>query len=147
MMIGLPGSGKNHYVKQYHPDVLHVSRDDLRAMMFLDGVYRPSIEPYIIETVRSICLTAVTNKMDIIINETFAKTLPRVAMVTFLKSIGYEVHGIFLNTSVETCIKRRIADNRGCNTWPDIINCMNSYFIHPTMNEGYNDLLIHNEGV
>lgn len=147
MIIGLPGAGKNYYVRQHYPDVLHVSRDGLMDMMFSDGVYRPSIEPLIIDTIKSICSISAVNKIDIIINETFSKTIPRIGMVDFLKSIGYEVYGVFLNTSIKTCISRRIIDNRGRDNWPEIINNMNSHFIHPTMSEGYFDLLTHNEGI
>lgn len=144
-MIGLPGSGKNYYVKQYHPDVLHVSRDDIRRMFHVN--YSPDNESVVVDTAKYIYEIASKKSIDIIINETFTKTITRVDMIKYLKSLGYKVHGIFLNTPVELCIERRMKDNRGCSDWGNIINNMNSTFIHPTIAEGYDDLLIHHEGI
>lgn len=145
MIIGLPGSGKNYYVKQYHSDVVHISRDDIRSMFQVK--FSEEIEQVVVESARCMYAIAAAKRIDIIVNETFTKTISRIHMIERLKMLGYEVNGVFLNTPVELCMERRMRDNRGCINWCDIICSMNSYFVHPTMDEGYDDLLIHHEGV
>lgn len=123
MLIGLPGSGKSTWCKTNHPDLPVVSRDIIRStgegyefkefcLGFTKNVDEKAVldfrkENQVTEKERELMKKLAKEKRDFIMDDTNLKTKYRKQSIQFLRTIGAKIVGVYFDTPLETCIKRR----------------------------------------
>lgn len=71
--VGVPASGKSTWTKEFikkNPDYVRVSRDSFRYMLKDSGWCEPKIEKMITNLVNNAILTALSNKLNVIVDNT-----------------------------------------------------------------------------
>lgn len=113
LMVGLPGSGKSTWIKNSLPsDVVVISRDIIRYKLgYTSGVDEKAVlskaeENSVTSYERAMIYTNLRKGNDIVIDDINTGKY-RKEMIDFLRSYGAEVIGVRMNTSLDTCIKRR----------------------------------------
>lgn len=113
LMVGLPGSGKSTWIKNSLPsDVVVISRDIIRYKLgYTSGVDEKAVlskaaENSVTSYERAMIYNNLRKGNDIVIDDINTGKY-RKEMVDFLRSYGAEVIGVRMNTSLDTCIKRR----------------------------------------
>lgn len=123
MLIGLPGAGKSTWCHTRHPDLPIVSRDIIRSkgegyefkefcLGFTKDVDEKSLldfrkEQQVTEKEHELMKKLAKDKRDFIMDDTNLKTKYRKSSIQFLRTIGAKVVGVYFDTPLETCIKRR----------------------------------------
>lgn len=113
MLIGLPGSGKSTWCKETHKDLPVVSRDIIRAELG----YTKSVddkaaldfkkEQEVTSKEKEKMKQYVDKRQDFIMDDTNLKSKYRKQSISWLKSIGCKVVGVWFDTPLDVCIKRR----------------------------------------
>lgn len=113
LMVGLPGSGKSTWIKNSLPsDVVVISRDIIRYKLgYTSGVDEKAVlskdaENSVTSYERAMIYNNLRKGNDIVIDDINTGKY-RKEMIDFLRSYGAEVIGVRMNTSLDTCIKRR----------------------------------------
>lgn len=76
ILCGCPASGKSTFAKEYikkNPNYVRVSRDDFRYMLKDSGWCEPKIEKMISDLVNKVILTALSCKLNVIVDNTNLK--------------------------------------------------------------------------
>lgn len=113
LMVGLPGSGKSTWIKNSLPsDVVVISRDIIRYKLgYTSGVDEKAVlsrakENSVTSYERAMIYNNLRKGNDIVIDDINTGKY-RKEMIDLLHSYGAEVIGVRMNTSLDTCIKRR----------------------------------------
>jgi predicted kinase len=114
MTLGLPGSGKTTWAKQYqtdHLNVVRVNKDDLRAMMH-NGEYR-NYDIAILVVRDFIVREALESGYDVIVDDTNFSPRHRVRLEELAAQYGadFEVQD-FTHVPLETCIERDVGRDK-----------------------------------
>lgn len=112
-MVGLPGSGKSTWIKNSLPaDIPVISRDIIRHKLgFTKSVDQKAVlskdkEDTVTEYEMGMIHNYLAAGVDIVIDDINTGKY-RKSMIQFLRDNGAEVIGVRMNTSLDTCIKRR----------------------------------------
>lgn len=144
MTIGLPGSGKSTWVKNYikdKPMTFVICRDDIRRMgMAGDYVFYGAREPMIMLMSRRMIKAAITYGYDVVVDETLLKRCYRQELAKVFRdmTIGLgSVNAVYFNTPVDVCISRCcLLDTKGSmDDCENVIINMNRNFEPPTPEE------------
>ena len=143
MTIGLPGVGKDYYVKHYLDSCVHVASDDIRAEVFGD-VNNQTHNSEVFQIMFKRTVEALKSGKDVVYNAT---NLSRKRRMAFLRSIAHirDVRkvAIVFCTPLEVAIERN--NNRERKVPEDVIISMAKRFDVPHMNEGYSDIILYRE--
>lgn len=105
--IGVPASGKSTWVKEFiakNPSYVKVSRDDFRYMLKNTGWCEPKIEKMITDLHNNTVLTALSNKLNVVIDNTNVKvkTINEIVeLVREVANVSYRVFDVPLKTLYE----------------------------------------------
>ena len=143
MMIGLPGAGKDTWIKKTFGEYEYVvSRDVIRAELGMCGQDDKIAgdnrqEKLVTEEFNKKLIQYVKEGKDVIINNTNLKRKYRNAFKTLLKDFDIEwVYVVIKAPSIEENIRRRKSQIPG-----DVIRRMNDGFQYPDENE-YDDIVV-----
>ena len=143
MTIGLPGAGKDYYVKHYLDSCTHIASDDIRAEVFGD-VNDQTHNSEVFQIMFKRTVEALKSGKDVVYNAT---NLSRKRRMAFLRSIAHikDVRkvAIVFCTPLEVAIERN--NNRERKVPEDVIISMAKRFDVPHMNEGYSDIILYRE--
>lgn len=113
LMVGLPGSGKSTWIKNSLPaNIPVISRDIIRHRLgFTKSVDQKAVlskdkEDTVTEYEMGMIHNYLAQGNDIVIDDINTGKY-RKGMIQFLRDNGAEVIGVRMNTSLDTCIKRR----------------------------------------
>lgn len=113
LMVGLPGSGKSTWIKNSLPaNIPVISRDIIRHKLgFTKSVDQKAVlskdkEDTVTEYEMGMIHNYLAQGNDIVIDDINTGKY-RKGMIQFLRDNGAEVIGVRMNTSLDTCIKRR----------------------------------------
>lgn len=113
LMVGLPGSGKSTWIKNSLPtDIPVISRDIIRHKLgFTKSVDHKAVlskdkEAMVTSYEETMIYNYLAMGKDIVIDDINTGKY-RKNMIKFLRDHGAEVIGVRMNTSLDTCIKRR----------------------------------------
>lgn len=113
LMVGLPGSGKSTWIKNSLPaNIPVISRDIIRHKLgFTKSVDHKAVlskdkEDTVTEYEMGMIHNYLAQGVDIVIDDINTGKY-RKSMIQFLRDNGAEVIGVRMNTSLDTCIKRR----------------------------------------
>lgn len=113
LMVGLPGSGKSTWIKNFLPaNIPVISRDIIRHKLgFTKSVDQKAVlskdkEDTVTEYEMGMIHNYLAQGNDIVIDDINTGKY-RKGMIQFLRDNGAEVIGVRMNTSLDTCIKRR----------------------------------------
>ena len=105
--IGPPASGKSTWVKDFiskNPNYVKVSRDDFRYMLKNTGWCEPKIEKMITELHNEAVITALSNKLSVVIDNTNVKVKFINEIIDLVKeyaNVSYRVFDVPLKTLYE----------------------------------------------
>ena len=113
LMVGLPGSGKSTWIKNSLPaNIPVISRDIIRYKLgFTKSVDQKAVlskdkEDTVTEYEMGMIHNYLAAGNDIVIDDINTGKY-RKGMIQFLRDNGAEVIGVRMNTSLDTCVKRR----------------------------------------
>lgn len=138
MLIGLPGSGKSHWINENLPGVPIVSPDDIREQVF--GVeFDKKVEGYVWgSTWREIALLIDAGVKEIVFDACNIAKLHREGL--FFRFVPEcDVIGVWIQTPVGLCKDRRPPSE---SFTEDIIDKMNDKWEDPEMSEGFKEIRI-----
>ncbi len=105
IMIGLPGSGKSYHVNKFYKKYQIVCQDDIRKALGVE--FEIKIDPIVNSIAKIMGRAYMERGLSIVIDETNT----RYESIKFWKDLAHEysytITYIFMNTKIETCIKRR----------------------------------------
>lgn len=105
--VGVPASGKSTWTKEFikkNPDYVRVSRDSFRYMLKDSGWCEPKIEKMITNLVNNAILTALSNKLNVIVDNTNlrAKSINQIIdLVNEYADVTYRVFEVSKKTLYE----------------------------------------------
>ena len=113
IMVGAPGSGKTHWVKNFlkdNPNVKHISRDEIRFSLLNENDDYFSQE----KKVFSVFSTKITEYLragsDTIADATHLNKASREKLVNSILNRGltldnFKIHFVFINTTLDQCLR------------------------------------------
>jgi predicted kinase len=109
LILGLPGSGKSYWAKQYqteHPDTVRVNKDELRAMMH-NSVFSKGRENAVLAVRDFIVEQALMNGKDVLVDDTnlHHKHLIKMQEIAVKYNVMVEVKD-FTHVPLEQCISQ-----------------------------------------
>jgi len=117
VLIGLPGSGKTFWSKEYiskHPNTKRVNRDTLREMVDFTGPYSKKNEA-MNRSLRNACIYhLLLLGYDVISDDTNVYKDKRNEMIDYIQLVmpDTEIQYVQMITSIEDCIARDAARDR-----------------------------------
>lgn len=115
--IGLPGSGKSTWAKEFIEAskefdvfIARINNDDIRELIYYDKgdrTWSPDVEK-IVKIRREDAITAYASKnIDVVVDNTHLNNKTLNQIISFCESKGYKVQTVdFSHVSLETCIER-----------------------------------------
>lgn len=134
IMIGVPGSGKDHFILYHkeHDDVV-VSSDDIREE--LGDVNDQSRNAEVFEIFYDRIEQALKAGKNVWVNATNVTRKNRERAIALGKQYGYEIHAILMYTSTEMCIKNDALRDR--TVGEAVIRKFERRFENPSLAEGF----------
>lgn len=147
IMIGVPGSGKDTYIKKFLPNVESISRDDIREELVDGKIYGRKLqldntkESIVTDIVNSRIRLCCENKKSFIINQTNMKKKYRTELKEIALKYGTpNIIYVYVEApSIEECKRRR-----GFGKWNSIIDRMWGNFEFPDIGE-CNELIFYKQ--
>ena len=137
--IGCPGSGKSTYTAEFlakNPNYVKVGRDDFRYMLRNQGFTEPKIEKMITDLVNNAILTALSNKLNVIVDNTNLKISvinSIVALVHDYANVSYRVFDVPYKTLLErdNARERSVGEPVLKRMWGDWVTLKDSFDFQP----------------
>lgn len=145
MLIGLPGSGKTTYAKEYiaknskYGDIVHLSSDAIRAELYGDEAIQGNPTD-VFSTMQRRALEALSNCSSVVYDATNMTRKDRASILSVCpKCAKTEAHLIW--APIEDCIYRDA--NRDRTVGKAVIDKMLKRFQAPWYDEGFHDIEVH----
>lgn len=149
ILIGAPGSGKSHYIKEHNKDGIVISRDAIRFEMVKENEPYFSREKEVYnEFIRQID-AAVADNVNVWVDQTSINRAARNKLFSRLRKLPEEVIAIVIRPTLEKTLQQNaLRTGRALVPEDAIINMYNS-FEEPQFKEGFTMIIHHNveEGV
>jgi predicted kinase len=133
LAIGLPGSGKSSWFKRHN--LLPLSSDMMRSLLF-DDIREQRFQDLVFSNLRSMLKARLIAKRPMnYVDATNLTPQERHHWIKLAKDYNYEVHAVFFDVPLETCIERH---NRRDRVVPEeIMRRMAAKLKAPTFQEGF----------
>ncbi len=139
MLVGLPGSGKSTYIKQYYPNTKVHSSDAIREELSGD-VNNQDINKRVFETLHRRVKEDLRSGIDCCYDATNISWKRRKAFLQELNGIDCLKYCIVIATPFENCLQQN--DSRERNVPYEVIERMYKNFDIPWYNEGWDSIFI-----
>ena len=141
LLIGLPGSGKSHYAKQYieeYSNTVHLSSDQIREELYGDASIQDN-PGQVFALMQSRAVEALNNGQNVVYDATNMTRKDRTGIIAVCpKFVKIEAHIIW--APIETCIERDAARER--TVGKDVIDKMLKRFQACYYDEGIDEIEI-----
>lgn len=146
MMIGVPGSGKSTYAKNFIKyarykegrNIVYISRDEIRFSLLKEGDSYFSKEKQVYKIFIENARAALKEGKDVLIDATHMTWGSRHKVFRNLTNIaGLEVYGMWMRTPFHECAKRNQAREGKCRVPDDQFANMVEQFEEPELKEGF----------
>jgi tRNA uridine 5-carbamoylmethylation protein Kti12 len=161
LLIGLPGSGKSTWAKNYvnqNENAIIVSQDAFRYMIKGNNyIFDNKYENFIKSATDLVIQEAIEHNFDLIVDETHIKKLRRLEVTNLINEIYMQykyfhmdysrvIDIIYLWFNENNNLENRMKDDRGYtkDKWNEIIERMKTAFEPPTEDEHYKIIKINN---
>jgi predicted kinase len=133
LAIGLPGSGKSSWFKRHN--VVPLSSDMVRSLLF-DDVREQRYQDLVFSNLRSMLKARLIAKRPMnYVDATNLTPKEREHWVKLAKDYNYEVHAVFFDVPLETCIERHQRRDRVVPE--DVMRRMAAKLKAPSFEEGF----------
>jgi predicted kinase len=122
ILIGLPGAGKSTWARRFiekNQNSIIICHDDFRKSFKGKYTFEDGLEQFIFLVGEEIIKLALNENFDnIIIDECLISNTieKRRELISFLRLHNVYINAIVFKTDVETCVNRRMIDNKGVST-------------------------------
>jgi predicted kinase len=138
LTIGLPGSGKTTWYKRR--GVTPLSSDMLRTILF-DSITEQRYQGLVFSTLRSLLRARLIAKMPWnYVDATNLSPHERRQWIKMARGFGYEVHAVFFDVPLETCLERNRKRER--QVPEDVMRQMAQKLKPPTFKEGFSKIIV-----
>jgi predicted kinase len=138
LTIGLPGSGKTTWYKRR--GVTPLSSDMLRTILF-DSITEQRYQGLVFSTLRSLLRARLIAKMPWnYVDATNLSPHERRQWIKMARGFGYEVHAVFFDVPLETCLERNRRRER--QVPEDVMKQMAQKLKPPTFKEGFSKIIV-----
>ena len=146
MMIGVPGSGKSTYAKNFikyvnyneNRDIIYISRDEIRFSLLKDDDSYFSRETQVYKIFTDKMRENLKAGKDVLIDATHMTWGSRHKIFKHLTGIpDVKVHGIWMNTPYMECAKRNRKREGRMRVPDDTFKNMVDHFEQPDLSEGF----------
>ena len=137
--IGCPASGKSTYTMEFlakNPNYVKVGRDDFRYMLRNQGFTEPKVEKMITDLVNNAILTALSNKLNVIVDNTNLKISVINSIVDLVHDYANVSYRVF-DVPYKTLLERDAARDRSVGEpvlkrmWGDWVILKDSFDFQP----------------
>lgn len=141
MMVGLPGSGKSTFAKEYaeENDCIVISSDDMRELYFGD-VNDQSNNKELFEVIHSAIKSHLRCKQSVVFDATNIDSKKRKAFLDSIAFIECEKYCVVCATPYEVCLNNNKYRDR--NVPEDVIKRMYTHFQMPHVFEGFDAIYV-----
>ena len=138
LAVGLPGSGKSSWFKRHNINPL--SSDVLRTLLF-DDPTEQRFQDLVFSNLRSMLRARLIARRPMnYVDATNLTPHERHNWIKLAKDYGYEVHAVFFDVPLETCIERH--QRRDRIVPEDIMRKMSAKLKAPTFEEGFSKITV-----
>jgi len=138
LAVGLPGSGKSSWFKRHN--ITPLSSDVLRTMLF-DDPTEQRFQDLVFSNLRSMLKARLIARRPMnYVDATNLTPHERHNWIKLAKDYGYEVHAVFFDVPLETCIERH--QRRDRIVPEDIMRKMSAKLKAPTFEEGFSKITV-----
>lgn len=160
ILVGLPGSGKSYWAKNYKKeDTAYVSRDEIRFSFLKNGEEYFKHERMVYSKFLSEIQSHLDNGEDVIADATHLNWASRDKLLRHLNLEDVKVNCIVFKTPLNLCLERNAQREGRARVPDDVIKNMNNSFTHPSRDpylyniirniyaDGADMVVVNNEGV
>ncbi|MBQ3079978.1 MAG: AAA family ATPase [Clostridia bacterium] len=116
LLSGLPGTGKDTWIRNHHPDMPVVSLDDIRRQM---GVKHADNQGEVVQAANELARKYLRSKTPFIWNATNLNRMTREKLVKLFESYEAHVHIVYLETEIGENLRRN--ESRKAQVPEDVI--------------------------
>lgn len=136
LAIGLPGSGKSSWFKRHN--ITPLSSDLLRSLLF-DDPSEQRFQDLVFSNLRSMLRARLIARRPMnYVDATNLTPHERNSWIKLAKDYGYEVHAVFFDVPLETCLERNARRHRVVSE--DVMRRMAAKLRPPTFEEGFSKI-------
>ena len=145
MMVGVPGSGKTTFCKEYLKDWKYVSRDEIRFSLLQDDDDYFAKEEEVFKQFIHTINKHIENRENVVIDATHIskksrkKVLSRLVMPPLFPLV--DVYCVYIKTSFGTVLKRNRLRSGRAFVPEDVICSMSQAFEMPELDEGFDKII------
>jgi predicted kinase len=138
LAVGLPGSGKSSWFKRHN--ITPLSSDVLRTMLF-DDPKEQRFQDLVFSNLRSMLKARLIARRPMnYVDATNLTPHERLNWIKLAKDFGYEVHAVFFDVPLETCIERHHRRDRIVPE--EVMRKMSAKLKAPTFDEGFSKITV-----
>ena len=138
LAVGLPGSGKSSWFKRHN--ITPLSSDVLRTVLF-DDPKEQRFQDLVFSNLRSMLKARlIARRPTNYVDATNLTPHERHNWIKLAKDFGYEVHAVFFDVPLETCIERHHRRDRIVPE--DVMRKMSAKLKAPTFDEGFSKITV-----
>ena len=147
MMMGIAGAGKSTWVKENYPDVVSVSRDEIRFDILDEkgGEYFDHEDEVFNGFIHQIIGSLVADEVTIA-DATHLNRKARLKVLSRVRKYADEVEVVWIRVPLETALKQNAMRSGRAKVPNDVIKRMYNNIERPEDNEGINKLTIVERG-
>ncbi len=141
-MVGVPGSGKSTYVRQFLSHALRLSLDDLRLMLSgraFDARIEPAVAVAAEAIKEALASYAASQGRDIVFDATNVTRARRAALVATARRFGFSPVAVYLSTTLPLAHARNAGRPNPVPT--DVLDRFGQRLEPPSLDEGFDEVI------